>query len=254
MKGEIRGAPLFSSFFFHPAPLLPNLWPPLVSRVSFFRSKVLFSSFFGRFHMPLSVQDKEYAARLAVRGQYVHPDLIEDVHPRPNTKMKRKMGGKIGLGAAVVGGTPRVFFFIIPRNKWNSKTASSFYKKLRIFSDRHYPAKKHMKYPLLEDNDPSQKTKENGFLKEELNFFSLGLPPRSPDLNPLDFSIWGEVMRKLRSQEQGGGKKKESKKAFVARLRRTVLGLDTTYLRKVMRSMKTRLRKCHEKNGGRFEK
>ena len=199
--------------------------------------------------MPLSVADKEWVARLSVRGQYVQDGIIEDLVPRPNPKMRRKMGGRIGIVAGVVGG--KVYQYVIPNQKWNSKAAMGFYRGLRAFRKRHFPQQR--KSNLVEDNDPSQKTQEAEKLKGQLGFTPIGLPPRSPDLSPLDFSVWGEVLRRMRLQEEGMKVKKESKKQFAARLRKTISGLGKDFLQRTMRSMKTRLKKCHLAGGKRFQ-
>ena len=205
--------------------------------------------------MPLTAADKDYVARIGVRGHYREEGGIEDLdehNTKPNPKMKRKMGGKVGIVAAIVGPKFKVFQFIIPKNKWNAHTANLFFKALRRFAWRHYPTKKTWK--SIEDNDPCHKTKGNEAAKKSMGIEPIGLPPRSPDISPLDYSVWGEVLRLLRTQEENMEEKKESQKQFVARLQKTIGGLGKGFLRNTMRGMKGRLRKLHKVKGGLFEK
>ena len=78
----------------------------------------------------------------------------------------------------------------------------------------------------------------------------MNMPPRSPDLNVLDYSLWHEINKRLRSQESTFPKnKKESKAEFLRRLRRVALSLPPRLVGKSVRSMRRRC-KAIEANGG----
>ena len=67
------------------------------------------------------------------------------------------------------------------------------------------------------------------------------LPPRSPDLNVLDYSLWAKINQLLREQEaQFHPNKKETMTQFIARLRRTALGLPPSVVRPAVQDMKRR--------------
>ena len=69
----------------------------------------------------------------------------------------------------------------------------------------------------------------------------MGLPKRSPDLNVLGYSLWKAVNDRMRAAEQGFPKGfRETKAAFVARLRRTALGLPEAEVTKAVQSMRRR--------------
>ena len=110
---------------------------------------------------------------------------------------------------------------------------------------RAFPAhadKARAKWVVLEDNDPAGfKSSAAAREKNAQGMKVLSLPPRSPDLNVLDYSLWSEINKRLRKQEAAFSKsKKESKVAFLARLRRVALGLPTSVVTKAVKSMKRR--------------
>ena len=54
----------------------------------------------------------------------------------------------------------------------------------------------------MEDNDPTgYKSSAAQAVKEELGITVMSLPPRSPDLNVLDYALWNAMNRRLRAQE-----------------------------------------------------
>ena len=69
----------------------------------------------------------------------------------------------------------------------------------------------------------------------------LQIPPRSPDLNPLDFSFWAEVNTRMRKQEaRFSSDYVEPRAVFVDRLRRTVLGAPASKLVHMVGNVKRR--------------
>jgi hypothetical protein len=77
------------------------------------------------------------------------------------------------------------------------------------------------------------------------------LPKRSPDLNALDYSICHAINVRMRDQESRFPKsKKESKEQYLTRLRRTALGLPTSFVTKAVQSMKRRVELLEAAKGG----
>ena len=87
------------------------------------------------------------------------------------------------------------------------------------------------------------------FLETEISsFLTKDLwPANSPDLNPLDFSIWGFMDEQLRSRNVKN----------VVTLRRELIkiwnDLDVNYLRRTVDSMNKRINACIKADGGHFE-
>ena len=72
-------------------------------------------------------------------------------------------------------------------------------------------------------------------------------PARSPDFNPLDYSLWGIIV------EQVYKPKPRTKNELIQRIIRSVNGLNSVLLKKVCRNIRSRAVNCLAANGGYFE-
>ena len=82
-----------------------------------------------------------------------------------------------------------------------------------------------------------------------MNVFTL--PPRSPDLNPLDYSIWAEVNKRMRAAEEKFRKnKKETRDQYINRLAKTARALPRSFITKSIMSMKKRFGLVYAAKGG----
>jgi hypothetical protein len=70
---------------------------------------------------------------------------------------------------------------------------------------------------------------------------SLDLPKRSPDLNPLDFSFWSHLSKRMRAKEKSWpATRRETRKAYLARLRRTALSTPRDYVQRIIGALHKR--------------
>ena len=104
----------------------------------------------------------------------------------------------------------------------------------------------------MEENDPTgYKSSAAQAVKEELGITVMSLPPRSPDLNVLDYALWNAMNRRLRAQESKfHPTKKETTEQSAARIRRAALSLPESLVRKAVGSMRRRLQLIKENKGG----
>lgn len=72
-------------------------------------------------------------------------------------------------------------------------------------------------------------------------------PPRSPDLSPLDFCLWGFLKSKVYNPRPG------TLNALEANIRREVAALDPEMINRAILGMKTRAQRCIANNGGHVE-
>ncbi|VDP08567.1 unnamed protein product [Heligmosomoides polygyrus] len=72
-------------------------------------------------------------------------------------------------------------------------------------------------------------------------------PPNSPDLNPMDFAVWGYLQQKV------SPKSHQSLNALKASLRRAWDDTDITFLRPRVMSVEKRLKACIAAKGTHFE-
>ena len=207
-------------------------------------------------HFPLYMDGagRNEGARRTLRGGY----RARGARPQPYL-VKRKKAQKfsapgVQVTAAVVKGKIRMFDFV--KGHWSGQKAAAMYKGplLRTLK-RAFPAKavrKNATWTVLEDNDPAgYKSSAGKAAKLEASIMSVDLPPRSPDLNTLDYSLWAAINAAMRKQERAFRKnKKETKEQYMARLRRTALNLPTSLVTKAVKDMHRRLRKISAAGGG----
>ena len=79
------------------------------------------------------------------------------------------------------------------------------------------------------------KSGKSNAAKEEMKIDTLALPPRSPSLMPLDYSLRTQIDLKMAACEPTG---RETKAAFLARLKRCARSLPKATVRKTVMRMK----------------
>jgi len=107
---------------------------------------------------------------------------------------------------------------------------------------------------VLEDNDPSGYKSSKGMTaKASAGITTLDLPKRSPDLNPLDFSLWAEVNKRMRQTEAKWPKgKRETRHAYLGRLKRTAKGLSNDYITSIVGAIAGRVQQLLQARGSFF--
>ena len=67
------------------------------------------------------------------------------------------------------------------------------------------------------------------------------------------YALWSEVNRRMRKQElKWPGSKRETRKAYLARLRRTAMRLPTDFINKSIEDMRTRCSRLRAAQGQHF--
>ena len=132
------------------------------------------------------------------------------------------------------------------------------YKDLTKVMRKAKPAKAarpNHRWVVLEDNDPAgYKSSLGKAAKKERKIESLDLPPRSPQLNVLDYSLWRAISVKMRSQEKSMAiNRKESEAAFKSRLRKVALSLPSSVVTKAVKDMRRRAQLLHKAKGRLFK-
>ena len=137
---------------------------------------------------------------------------------------------------------------------WGGAAASAAYRgPIKDALGAEYPGRK--SFVVLEDNDPSGFKSGSGIAaKKDLRITALCIPKRSPCLNVCDYYLWSAVNKRMRLQERKfPAGKRESRKAFLARLRRAALALPTATLEAAIGGMKQRCARLEAALGGNIE-
>ena len=197
---------------------------------------------------------RAYAARRRVRGAYrARAAKLTTGHTKPAKTLKFNTGAKSVMIACAVG-AGRVLMWHEVSGAWNAAAASKMYAgPLRRSLERAYPRFKGT-WKVMEDNDSAgYKSNAAQEAKKRNNIEPLSLPRRSPDLNPLDYSVWAQINRKMRAQEAKFSKtKKETRAEFLRRLRRCAMGLSSDYVNETIGDLRSRCQKLVAAKGGHF--
>ena len=121
--------------------------------------------------------------------------------------------------------------------RWNAQQASAMYAgPIRRALQRTRPGKR--SWLIMEDNDPAgYKSNQAKETKRSHHMRTLNQPPYSPDLNPLDFSIWHAIETRA---SKGSPRGSETTDAFKSRLRRIAMRLPRTEVRKAVVAIRKR--------------
>ena len=207
------------------------------------------------FRVYLNGKARVHAAREGARGVYREKSQgLGTPYTKPPGKLKYNTGARgVKVLAGVGGGRVLVWEYIDGRN-WNGAVAAEMYSgPVATALRRAYPQKR--RFRLLEDNDPAGfKSKKGLAAKSEAGLDVFAIPKRSPELNVCDFALWAEVSRRMRKQESKWPRnKKESRKGYLKRLRRTALNLPTAFIVKSVGSMKRRCEALRKAKGKSIE-
>lgn len=189
-----------------------------------------------------------YMRKLRVRGHLrLKSEGLKKECTKPSRRKNRmNTGGTVNVCAGVGGG--RILLWHYLPQRWNSSAAAALYRGpiLRALKKQHGEKRK---YKVIEDNDPTGfKSKAACDAKKEAKIEAMQFPRYSPDLNPLDYSIWNEIEARVTRSYRT--KKAESVKQFKKRLRRVAMSLPEGFVRKAVASMPKRARAVVSAKGG----
>ena len=198
------------------------------------------------FEAPGSNSGRSYQKQTKVRFTHRNrKEGLDPVHTKPDQKRHRK---NLGAGVKILAGISanRIVVWEEARGRWNGKQAAAMFNGvIKKALKKCRPRKK--KHLVLEDNDPAgYKSKLAVAAKKAVGIKTLSLPPYSPDLNPLDYSIWDNIQRRMLQKHIDGY---ETRKAYVKRLRLTALRTPAKVIADAMKDMKPRIKAVVEKKG-----
>ena len=140
----------------------------------------------------------------------------------------------------------RIIFWHENKGKWNGEAAARMYAKLGKALRARYGDLPFFR--VVEDGDPKGFQSRKGVqAKTEQKIRSWQLPPHSPGLMPLDFSLWDEIEGRALSKRK---LEAESLASYKARLHVTAKRLPDTLIKKCLAKMKENLRATVRSEGG----
>lgn len=138
-----------------------------------------------------------------------------------------------------------MFFLHRVKATWDSEGARNMYRMLR---DATVGPSSSKSIDIFEDNDPVWK-KDEGW-KRENKIVTCKVPARSPDLNPLDFSINHAMDRLLLQQDKKIGNARISNASYCGRIEKTARSRKMLSIcRNAINSMRRRLQRVVDGDG-----
>ena len=199
-----------------------------------------------RFPIPTSRQAKRRISQKKVK--HILRTKQEGLQPgftKPSaSKHKSNPGGYVSILAGICN--DRVVLWEEVKGRWNSSKAAEMYAgPIKKVLQRLRPQKR--SWLIMEDNDPAgYKSGKGKGAKRANKMRTLDQPPYSPDLNPLDFSLWHAIHEKVLANADG----KETVSAYKARLRRTALRMPRKIVGKAVLAIRKRANAIFEAKGG----
>ena len=170
------------------------------------------------------------------------------------SKALRQNTGAPGVLVAGGVGHGRVLVWHVICGRWGGAEAERLYRDSVAPALKKKLPRKHG-YMVLEDNDPAGNQSARGVrAKDELGLKLFRIPKRSPDLNVLDYFVWSEIERRMRKQElRWPVARRETRPAFIRRLRRVALDMPAQAITKAIGDMTRRCALLYKSKGGLFE-
>ena len=209
------------------------------SRCFFFTKKIDMIIDNKRFDIPTTERARQYLKKQRVRFHL--RTAAEGSLPHMTKPGRKKNRMNTGAFATVCAGISngRIVLWEYLERTWNGKAASALYRNAIIQTVRKEKGEKR-KYLIFEDNDPTgYKSGLGKKAKMDLGIEAVPMPAYSPDLNPVKFSLWEEVQKRMVERVP---KKLEAVAAYKKRLRLTALRLPRAIVTKAIEAMPARMK------------
>ena len=119
---------------------------------------------------------------------------------------------------------------------WNGQTAAETYEGPMLSALKRVWGERSV-YRVVEDGDRKGNQSKKGIAaKRRAHIRALTLPPRTPELMPLDAKLWHQIENRMDATAPAGT---EAKATFLKRLRRTALTLPKAVVRKALEQTPT---------------
>ena len=151
-------------------------------------------------------------------------------------------------------GNGKVLVWKYIEGPWGGSAADEAYRGVIAKALKaEYPGRR--SFTLLEDNDPSGfKSSKGRAAKKDEGIKVFEIPKRSPCLNICDYFLWSAVSRRMREQEKAfPSSKRETRAAFLKRLRRAALAIPSATVDAAVGDLKRRCLRLQQAGGGNIE-
>lgn len=197
------------------------------------------------FVLPLTPKERKRFRQTRVEG---HLRTKAEGLTRGCTKPREKHSwqGFPSVTVTAMVAEDKIILWHYQEKRWNGQTASETYKGPILQALKRKWGERGM-YRLVEDGDrKGNQSNQGNSAKRQAHIRALTLPPRTPELMPLDARLWKAIEDRVDAAAPAGT---ESKPAFLTRLRRTALTLPRDFVRKSIERTPTILAEIVEAKG-----
>ena len=198
----------------------------------------------------ITKKGKAYKKMTKVRGHLrTRAEGIKKDFTKPKSSKGNRVnpGGAVSVCCVVINCKVKVWEYLA--SPWCGDVAAKLYKGPVIKALRKHRGAKAV-YRILEDNDPTgYKSRAGKAAKKAVGIKPIEFPRYSPDLNPLDFSLWSEIEERMTKGTPGGP---ENAEEYKRRLRRTALRSPKTFVQAPVATIKAKAAEVVQAEGGRI--
>ena len=170
--------------------------------------------------IPTTDKARKHLQKHRTRGHLRTPaEGLKPAFVKPSRQKHRiNPGGSVSVCAGISRG--KIVLWEYLTGAWCGEAAANLYKgSIKKALHKHVGVKR--SYKIMEDNDPrGYKSSKGREAKKSLGIVPLAFPRYSPDLMPLDYSIWKAIEARMGNKKVKG---KESADMYKKRLRMTAL-------------------------------
>lgn len=198
------------------------------------------------FDVPTTERARSYLKQQRVRFHLRTPaEGLQAECTKPGRKKNKMNTGAVAKVCAGISNGRVVLWEYLPKT-WNGEEAASLYAGAIYKTLQKHRGQKR-KYRILEDNDPTGYKSGKAIAKKaELGIEAFPLPRYSPDLNPLDFSVWDAIEARMM---KGAPAAVETVAAYKKRLRLTALRLPARVVSKAVGDIPKRMQAIVDARG-----
>ena len=195
------------------------------------------------FGVYLSSRDKLYSSKKQLKGVFRKKGEPYSFHSaQVNANFKYNTGAAPVIVSLAVSyrGVEACRF---TTGRFRSANAISFYRKIAL---------KRPRCSILEDNDPVFKSRVARRFKAINGLSVVAIPPKSPCLNPLDYSLWSFIGRKVSESNYRMRFQRETRVQYLQRLRNIILRTPIDVIRNSISNMPARVEMMRNSRGDIF--
>jgi len=197
------------------------------------------------FPLPLTPKQRVRFRQTMITGHLRKPSEGLETHfAKP--RQKHSFLGMPSVTHCAVVAKDSIIMWQEVSGSWNGAVAANVYEKhMKPALVRYWGEKP--RYKIIEDGDRKGNASNKGIAaKARANIRAISLPPRTPSLMHLDYSIWQRIVKRVMDTAPNGT---ETRQDFLKRLRKIAKSLPKKYIKSQIAKMKSNVKALKDARG-----